>query len=169
MVILVFSDTHGDEDAFKKMLEQVPNYDQLICLGDSGFTESMMLAHDIISVRGNYPFAPKFPLDIEKVYFNKKFFLTHGHKYHVKFGLSRLRLKADLLKADICMFGHTHHIYFKQKGPLILLNPGALSFQRSNKFPSYVKIEIDEYHLNIDIINLNNQDIVQTYIEDRHE
>lgn len=169
MKILVFSDTHGDYEAFKKMLAQVQDIDQIYCLGDSGFSESFMVENDILSVRGNYPFAPKYPMDIKVEWAGIRFLMTHGHKYRVKFGMSKLRQIADLLRMDVCMFGHTHRIYLKKEDDLILLNPGALSFQRSHLFPSYAKIVVEVDRLQIQIINLTNQQIVKYYNEDRHE
>ena len=169
MIVLVFSDTHGDMEAYKRMHEQVQTYDLLYCLGDSGFSKEFLDDEGIISVKGNYPFAPNNPLDISEKWHGLNFFLTHGHKYHVKFGLSRIKQKADLLRMDVCLFGHTHKHYLEITGKLILVNPGALSHYRCHLFPSYSKIIIDDFHLQIQIINLNTGDIVKTYHEEIHE
>lgn len=169
MMIIIFSDTHGDEDAYKTMKSQISHFDHIYCLGDSGFSESFMLNEDIKSVRGNYPFAPKYPMNIIEKWHQKTFFMTHGHKYRVKFGLSRIRQAADVLRVDICMFGHTHLPYLEKKGDLLLMNPGALSYQRSRDYPSYAKIDIDEKRLSVQIINLINQAVVSQYNEDLYE
>ena len=55
-----------------------------------------------------------------------KILLTHGHYEHVKFGLERLKLKAKLNEADICIFGHTHERYMMVDQGILFINPGSL-------------------------------------------
>lgn len=168
MIVLVFSDTHGDELAYRKMLEHEKDYDTIYCLGDSGFSESFLKIEQIVSVKGNYPFAPKNPYDITARWHGFSFFFTHGHRYHVKFGLSRINQKADLLRMDVCFFGHTHQHYLEKKNELILANPGALSFGRSNLYPSYMKLIINDETFQIQLINLINHHIIKTISEEKH-
>jgi hypothetical protein len=169
MNILVFSDTHGDHQAYQDMMAQVSDIDHIYCLGDSGFSYDFLESNQIVSVRGNYPFAPDLPYALSEKWFHHHFFLTHGHKYHVKFGLSKLMRRADILRMDLCLFGHTHKAFLEKKGALILLNPGALSYSRSFLYPSYAKIMIDENHLSISIINLKTNEIMKTYNEEKHD
>jgi hypothetical protein len=168
MKLIVFSDTHGDEISFLKMLKH-ESYDQLYCLGDSGFSKEYLDQYKIISVKGNYPFSPKNPYDISEKIEGRWFFFTHGHLYHVKYGLSRLKQKANLLRMDVCGFGHTHQFYLEKEGDLIIFNPGALSQTRSHMFPSYARIHISPQKIRIEIINLMDFKTVKTYQEDAHE
>lgn len=160
MKLVVFSDSHGNIDAFNQMLQAEGSYDAIYCLGDSGFSKSFLSNHNIISVKGNYPFGPKLPLEIIKKIVNYNFFLTHGHLYGVKFTLNRLINKANILRADICIFGHTHQAYLRKTNQLILLNPGALSYNKSSNGPSYSRIYLTDNSINIEIVSLNNKTIL---------
>ncbi|MFP4477966.1 MAG: metallophosphoesterase family protein [Candidatus Izemoplasmatales bacterium] len=165
MKILVFSDTHGDKDAYNQMLDFERDVEQIFCTGDSGFDLDFLEKNHILSVKGNYPFAPKLPLDISKKIKNHWFYFTHGHQYFVKFGLNRLIKKANLLKMDLCCFGHTHQPLLTKKNKLILLNPGALSYSRSHGFPSYARIFVESEKIDIEIINLKTKEIVDNLTE----
>ncbi|MDA3931630.1 MAG: YfcE family phosphodiesterase [Tenericutes bacterium] len=165
MKILVFSDTHGDVDAFNQMFDYEKNVEHIFCNGDSGFDLDFLEEKNVISVKGNYPFTPKLPFGISEKLKGHWFFFTHGHQYHVKFGLGRLINKADLLRMDVCCFGHTHKILLKKKKNLILLNPGALSYTRSHLFPSYARILLQENQIEIEIINLKTKEVVDKIIE----
>lgn len=50
---------------------------------------------------------------------------THGHPFHVKFGLAELEQAAREAHADICLFGHTHQQMTDYRDGLYLMNPGA--------------------------------------------
>ena len=169
MKLLVYSDTHGDHEAFEKMIEQNPEIDAIYSLGDNGFSEDYLKQFHVLSVIGNYPYAPRNPLVRSEKWFDKWFFFTHGHRYHVKFGLRKLRQAAHILRMDVCFFGHTHQAYLKKEENLLVINPGALSYHRSHLNPSYARIEIDDKHFLVEIINLVNQKIMTSYHEVNNE
>ena len=52
--------------------------------------------------------------------------MTHGHTYHVKYGLSELKMSARSAKADILLYGHTHDPYTEYDDGLYIMNPGAV-------------------------------------------
>jgi predicted phosphodiesterase len=69
----------------------------------------------------------------------KKIFMTHGHLYDVKYGLSRLIAAGYEKGADIILFGHTHGPISKYipagttldyigetDRPLLVFNPGSI-------------------------------------------
>ena len=169
MIIVVYSDTHGDYEAFETMIKQNQDVDAIYSLGDNGFPEAYLKQYHVISVKGNYPYAPQNPLIRSEKWFNKWFFFTHGHKYHVKFGLSTLKQTASVLRMDVCFFGHTHHAYLNKIKDLLMINPGALSYYRSHKAPSYARIDITEHQFSVKIVNLVNQDIIKMYNEVKDE
>jgi hypothetical protein len=169
MKILIFSDTHGDEESYNKMIDQEKNIDQIYCLGDSGFSLDFLEKEKIISVKGNYPFAPKLPLDLSEKIQGFWFYFTHGHLYHVKFGLSRIINKADLLRADVLCFGHTHKPLLEEKDQLLIFNPGALSSRRSLHYPSYGLVHVNENQLIIQLIKLSNKELIKEIIKVKDE
>jgi len=166
MKLIVFSDTHGDQTAYKEMRQHENDFDQVYCLGDSGFSKNFLETEHITSVRGNYPFSPKNPYDVSEKIGGSWLFFTHGHLYNVKYGLSKLIRKARKLNVDICGFGHTHRLYLEKKDDIILFNPGALSKTRSHHFPSYARLTITKNQRLIEIINLLDFKPVKIYQED---
>ena len=54
-----------------------------------------------------------------------RLFLTHGHLFGVKSGMSRLRLEANRVGANIALFGHTHRPFLEEDGGVWYMNPGA--------------------------------------------
>lgn len=131
MKYLVISDTHTYiTDAVKAIESIKPDY--CIHLGDMAQDcedlESIFPRQKFIFVKGNndvwlrsnsFPDERIFELE------GKTFFLTHGHKYHVKSGTEALKRAAKAKNANIVLFGHTHMQCVEQNDDMLLLNPGA--------------------------------------------
>ncbi len=159
MKILVFSDNHRNKENVHTMISQNPGIDRIISLGDSEMTESDLSALNIIGVKGNFPFEPKFPLELNFNFEGVNIFFTHGHLYHVKLGLSRLINNAKYLNFDMVCFGHTHRSYLEETEGLIVFNPGSLSSHRSFEVPTYGMIEIDDLKIKITIFDLKKKKV----------
>lgn len=54
--------------------------------------------------------------------------LTHGHLFHVKFGLGALLHEAKKSRVDAVLFGHTHQALCRREGDLWVMNPGTAGF-----------------------------------------
>ena len=54
-----------------------------------------------------------------------KFFLTHGHRYSVKYTLDALLNAAYFAGADMVLFGHTHRAMSETMQGLYVVNPGT--------------------------------------------
>ena len=157
MTIPIISDSHGKSRKLNDILEKLAvigeSASELIFLGD-GATELIRnlpsgirlyavygncdsygsaLSLDIIDGEGNV-----VPSERIEDLGGKRIFMTHGHKYGVKGGLSHAVSRAALLGADILLYGHTHEPYIQRIpagsvfGEVILskdlhvFNPGAL-------------------------------------------
>ncbi|HHV96427.1 MAG TPA: metallophosphoesterase [Clostridiaceae bacterium] len=147
MKILVISDTHGDISNARRAIKQNRDIDLIIHLGD--------YFRDAENIKKEFPYIP-----IEYIYGNsdflvngtpaeklleiegKRFFLTHGHKYSVKWDYSRLFIKAKEVGADILLFGHTHIADIVENEHCSLVNPGSISDSRSSLGESYALIDI---------------------------
>lgn len=129
MKIAVFSDTHG---ASKGMLDAVRQYcpDKVIHLGDG--------LRDLEALRREFPYLPVCAVagncdrDHEEEEYKVislggiKAFITHGHRYAVRYGkLDTLLYAADCNDARIAMFGHTHKAGYDNIGGIFVLNPGT--------------------------------------------
>ena len=125
--ILVLSDSHGYPlNNLLMKAESLGRIDAVFHLGDGyrdmdGFLTEFPL---LFRVGGNCDF---FGGEREELVplFGKRFFLTHGHAYHVKSTLSLLKSRACEAEADCVLFGHTHAPHNEYDSGLLYLNPGA--------------------------------------------
>ncbi len=130
MKILVVSDSHGMVTALSKIVRRQTKAEVVLFLGDGErdfdevrkeFPEKMF-----IGVRGNNDWYSSLKntelITIEGV----RIFMTHGHTYHVKYGLSELKMSGRAEKADIVLFGHTHSQYTEYEDGMYIMNPGAV-------------------------------------------
>ena len=153
MRFLVLSDVHGTLENVRRILrracdEGMERLSYVIFLGD-GLRDMDALSYDgefswlpMLFVRGNCDFfgASDTPELRELIFCGHKLLLTHGHRYEVKSGLSRLVSFALAKGADLVLFGHTHSAceirlesgedFFgvKLSRPLILFNPGSTGY-----------------------------------------
>lgn len=133
MNYLIISDTHKFINNAIDLIEKLkPDY--CIHLGDMAEDcedlENIFPRQKFIFVKGNndiwlkdsrFPDERLFELD------GKKFFICHGHKFHVKSGLDYLKSAARQKGADIVLFGHTHKRYIQNSDDMLILNPGSYS------------------------------------------
>ena len=143
MKIAVFSDTHGSP---RGMINAVKEYcpDQIIHLGD-GIRDTERLAKEfpyipVCAVPGNCDYDSQEPEYKVINLGTLKAFLTHGHRYAVRYGkLDTLLYATECSGAHIAMFGHTHRAGFEQLEGIFVLNPGTAG-QGANK--TWAKLEI---------------------------
>lgn len=129
MHVLVFSDSHG---RVKGMLDAIETYhpDAVFHLGDVMADADMISitfpTQKLYKVAGNCDFfLQNSPLEQLAYLDGKTILYLHGHTQSVKLGLDTVLYKADSMKADIVLFGHTHVRLKKQYGGLLAVNPGA--------------------------------------------
>ena len=128
MKIVVFSDSHGRTQAMSRALHQeLP--DVLIHLGD-GFSDLPAdIGIPVYQVRGNCD-SPACGLAESRLLelCGARLFLTHGHRYNVKFGLERLQWAALEAQAQLALFGHTHSALLElNRDAPSLMNPGSIA------------------------------------------
>ena len=130
MKILVFSDSHGSLGNMYEAVER-ESPDRVLHLGDHfRDAEDLDLAFgglDILYVPGNCDYAAQIPANLEIEIDGVRIFLTHGHLFGVKTGLTRLLLEGKRLGAQLVLFGHTHRPLLEQRDGIWLLNPGSCS------------------------------------------
>lgn len=130
MRILVVSDSHHDPDNFVKAIRSNSSAEVIIHCGDSLFDIEGVAPQfpdkKFITVRGNCDYVSKAPYTETITLEGKKIFITHGHLYDVKSGLSSLISAAREENADIVLFGHTHRVTQLYDDGLYILNPGSL-------------------------------------------
>lgn len=135
--IVVVSDTHHHLDYVISFLDNLSSYDMIIHLGDNVSDaekiEKLYPGVPLVAVCGNNDFGSRSaPIEREYVINGVKLFLTHGHKYGVKFGYERIYFRAAELDSQVALFGHSHIPLCVRENGVLLLNPGGYnSMQRS--------------------------------------
>ena len=126
--ILVLSDSHGYPLGNLLMkAEALGRIDAVFHLGDGlrdmdGYEAEFPF---LFRVRGNCDFSPGGEREWLVPLFGRRFYLCHGHAFHVKSTLALLKARAAETEADCALFGHTHEPYNEYDGGRLYLNPGA--------------------------------------------
>lgn len=154
MNVLIFSDTHKNAEDAIEIIRQEPEVNAIIHAGDH-FSDSEKI-HEafpqipMYSVPGNCDISPYNPDELIITLESKKIFITHGHKYHVKFDLTSIKNKAYYENFDLVVFGHTHSSEILYYGKSIIINPGALSghnktYAKANITKDEIKVTIENF------------------------
>lgn len=154
--ILVMSDTHGDTTLAEKALRTNPDVDIVIHLGDycKDVNRLQQLYPDIRFeyVYGNCDFMiGNVPVEKLIEVEGQRIFLTHGHRYSVKWGIEKLQDKAHNDNIQLLLFGHTHMQQLTYGPGHIILNPGSISEPRGNDEESYAIVIIDNEKINVEL------------------
>lgn len=154
MKILVFSDSHGVTLNMKSAIDEHLRYGGVDCvffLGDG--------VRDVLAISELYPniefhivsgncdsFFRRDEIPSEKtvVLGGKKFFLTHGHNYDVKYDYTVIASHGSSLGADVVFFGHTHRaedtVVDSSHGRIRVINPGSC---RGGWLSSYATVYVE--------------------------
>lgn len=149
MKILVISDTHGDINKAEEAIKLNKDIDLIIHLGDY-FRDALKLSTMFPDIPFEYIYGnsdfmiENVPAEKLLDVCGKKIFITHGHRYSVKWDYEKLFKKAQEIHADMVLFGHTHCPDIVTRGQSIILNPGSASDPREDSDESYAIIEIEE-------------------------
>ncbi len=147
MKILVFSDSHGNDNYMKKAIKMHPDAEVLIYLGDglSDFLSLPSVNSAKLYVRGNCDWHPTYSSTptIDSINLSgKKIVYLHGHTHSVKSGLETLKALASDMSADLVLFGHTHKPVEHYGDGTYYFNPGTVG--GVTEHPTYGIITIRE-------------------------
>ena len=159
MKIFVVSDTHGSTREFIEKAISMGKPDFIIHLGDyvedaDKIEEAIGIKTVVVKGNGDY-FHSEYDEDDILDIGDKKIFITHGHKYNVRYSVDNLFYKAKEVDADLVLFGHTHVPVFFEEHGIFIMNPGSASMPRGfNRKKTFGIIEIKEKILG-SIIEIN--------------
>lgn len=146
MRIVVVSDTHGNINSFLKAIENMRKFDLMIHLGDyakDGEKLKTLLSIPTVIVKGNGDYGSEYHEDELVEIEGKKIFLTHGHRYNIRWDYTSLYYKGLEVGADLVLYGHTHIPLNIKEKELIIMNPGSASLPRtSDRIRTYGIINI---------------------------
>lgn len=157
MKVLVMSDTHGYIYNARRAIDRNPDVELVIHLGDY-FRDAVQLSQLYPNIKfeyiyGNCDFGiQNFSTDKTLEIMGKRIFITHGHRYSVKWNYDNILDKASAEKAEVVLFGHTHVSVIDYVKNTLVINPGSISESRSSKPESYVILEITDEDIKSDII-----------------
>lgn len=148
MRVLVISDSHGKNDDVKNVIKQVGHIDMLIHLGDiergPEYIASLVDC-PVHMVSGNNDYNIHVPYEDTFMIDDFKVFITHGHRFYVNAGLTRLEEYAKENGIDVVMYGHTHVPYISIGDEYTILNPGSISYPRQEgRKKTFLIMEIDK-------------------------
>lgn len=130
MRILVLSDSHGRVSEMEKAIEQQPDAETVVFLGDGArdfeLCRRFLTDKKIYCVCGNNDFYCDYPRN--DVFWEKdvKTYITHGHYEFVKSGLGALIGNAHKAGCKLALYGHTHCQQTDYVDGMHLFCPGAL-------------------------------------------
>ena len=145
--IVLVSDNHSNHKVLKDIYNQHLDADYFLHCGDSEM--SIQDIRPYISVKGNNDLGNNFPESLLLDIANKRIFILHGHRYINIRSIDSLIYKALELKADICMFGHTHRFTDFEDSGIRFINPGSCNNSRDLEGPSYAVIYIDDNDIRV--------------------
>ena len=109
------------------------------CVPDAEDLMSAFDTLDLTYVPGNCDFYTTAAPSLLREVCGTRIFLTHGHLFGVKSGLSRLLLEGKRLGAQLILFGHTHRPFLEERDGIWLLNPGSCAAPGGG----YAVVELD--------------------------
>ena len=154
MNILIFSDTHRLNNDAIDVIRHEKEVNAIIHAGD--YESDALAIHNefpnipIYYVPGNCDYCSSSPTELAITLGGKKIFITHGHTYNVKCGLSQIMNKAAYGDFDLLIFGHTHTSLIEYFSDAIIVNPGSIS-----GYPkTYAKAIIENNEIKVSIESL---------------
>lgn len=156
MKCIVFSDTHGNYPLAIEILLRSDPVDAVYHLGDkaedAGFIEHLCKT-TVQKVAGNCDAPGMYEREIITVAGNRRILLTHGDRYGVKSGLSKLVERGIDMNVDLVLYGHTHQASIDEIEGIIFVNPGSL--QHGSAYKSYARITVDDQGIEARILYLD--------------
>ncbi len=133
MRVLLLSDSHGAVRRMLSVLQTEADCSVVFFLGD-GLSDlekakEAFPARKYVAVQGNCDQTGEYTSyeDFAYQYLEGHTIIaTHGHRVSARSGLGGLLQKAQGVRADVALFGHTHHPCSETRSGVRFVNPGAL-------------------------------------------
>jgi putative phosphoesterase len=159
MRIGIISDSHGKRTALTRAINRLGKIDIIFHLGDL-YTDAIYIENTYniktVYVKGNCDFSQDTDIYKEVELEGKRFFLTHGHMYRVKWGIQYLVQVTSVEKYDMVLFGHTHIPQVSFESGIIFMNPGSSADPRAGKKPTVGLVEISRGRILPYIVNIDD-------------
>lgn len=153
----MISDSHGNRKRIQDCLPYLESAEHILHAGD--FYEDAKLIDSsvkckVTAVTGNCDYMVRGPIEEMLALDGKRIYLTHGHLYKVKRGLTLLVERAKSLEVHIAVFGHTHFPQVFYRDGILFVNPGSLHSPRQGYQPSIALIDTSKRRPKAELIFL---------------
>jgi putative phosphoesterase len=156
VAILIVSDSHRKKEELNLIvLRHQHEVTAFIHCGDSELRKDDPILSPFQVVGGNCDFFSKMPKDLIVEADNMDIFVTHGHRYNVKYNRELLQNEARLMNCEVVCYGHSHQRKAEIIKGILLINPGSITQPRGPMEKTYAIVnKADEKYL-IDFYDLN--------------
>ncbi|MBE6133528.1 MAG: YfcE family phosphodiesterase [Erysipelotrichaceae bacterium] len=153
MRILLVSDSHGNNEALDELIAKWPNIDLYLHAGDSESHPRGI--YPFRSVRGNcdYSFDMQEELLIPTPFGN----ILMRHKKEVS------TKKLDDFAVKVFIYGHTHVPECVKRKGVAFINPGSISYPRSEFGSTYMVLDLGKNVIDVKLYSLENDKILKRY------
>jgi len=146
--IIVFSDSHGDAESMRLIIEK-SNPDMVIYLGD-GIGDILKLQKEFSQLRfeyvkGNCDIITQVPKEILITVDGFTFLLMHGDKYGYRLDSDIVVEYAREKGATLFLHGHTHTPTIWTDSGITVMNPGTVRNKPGKSYPTYGLIRTSEF------------------------
>ncbi len=159
MRIGIISDTHRLWSRIEQALKLMGEVDIVLHLGDNTSDaediRNALKNVPVVAVKGNCDQTESMPEERVLLLDGKKIFMTHGHKYNVKYDYDDIYIRAKEIGADAALFGHSHYPIILKKGGTVLVNPGSASLPKQGSSPSFALMTTDNGSLQTRLVTMN--------------
>ncbi|WP_462412418.1 metallophosphoesterase family protein [Neobacillus sp. Marseille-QA0830] len=157
--VLVISDSHGLTKELEVIRKRhLKDVDIMIHCGDSQLMPDDKSMEGYFTVGGNCDYG-NYPQELVTNVAGKKFYITHGHHYGVKYSLMNLKYKAEEVKADVVCFGHSHELGAELVEGTLFLNPGSIRLPRGRVDKTYCILDVDKDSVKLAVYDVSGREL----------
>ncbi len=154
--IVVTSDSHGNTNALKDIALRYPDAFCYLNLGD--FCDSEEAISPFLAIKGNNDYLP-IPLQRIITIDNTRILMLHGH--NIFLSLSNLLAIAKRNNCNIILYGHTHILNYKIIDNVHIINPGAITYPRSEYGQTYALIYFNDNTIEVKFKSLDTSQNIE--------
>lgn len=130
MDVLAVSDSHGIVNNLTRILEREKECKTVFFLGDGArdieYCKSRFPDRRFVCVKGNNDWGSSEETEAYRYIDGNTVIAVHGHLFGVRYGLHELAGKAESVRANVALYGHTHKADISFINGVSLINPGAV-------------------------------------------
>ena len=172
MRYLLLSDTHGELNKTKEIIQQHPNMDGYFHLGDIGF--SLLYLGKFHIVKGNHDTNKRVPSELIMKLGNRHVLCMQGNQFDDEIVKEVMEIwnsdsidlsfeceqrmydkitnYAKSKNCDTVFFGHSHQQCFLSHEGVTLINPGSVGFGINGS--SYAIVTINDKDIDVEMISI---------------